>query len=186
MSEIEPALKAKQTISRIAVLGSGNGGNYQALQDAGLPIALVLSDCPDAYILTRAERAGVPTAIARSSQDILHTLRGHEIDFVCLAGFMRLIRDPLLSAFSDRILNIHPSLLPAFPGLEAWTQALEARVSETGCTVHYVDAGMDTGKVIAQAKVPVLSSDTASTLHQRIQAAEHQLYPSTVKRLLAL
>jgi phosphoribosylglycinamide formyltransferase-1 len=102
---------------------------------------------------------------------------------VVLAGYMRMIKPPLLEAFPRRIVNIHPSLLPAFPGLEAWRQALAAGVPETGCTVHYVDAGMDTGEIIAQRAVPVLPGDTAETLHARIQVAEHALYPEVLARL---
>jgi phosphoribosylglycinamide formyltransferase-1 len=97
---------------------------------------------------------------------------------------MRLIKAPLLERFPNRVINIHPSLLPSFPGLEAWTQALEAKATVTGCTVHWVDAGMDTGEIIAQAKVHVLESDTPASLHARIQVAEHTLYPATLERLL--
>jgi phosphoribosylglycinamide formyltransferase-1 len=104
-------------------------------------------------------------------------------EWVVLAGYMRMIKPPLLEAFPRRIVNIHPSLLPAFPGLEAWRQALAAGVPETGCTVHYVDAGMDTGEIIAQRAVPVLPGDTAETLHARIQVAEHALYPEVLARL---
>jgi len=98
-----------------------------------------------------------------------------------LAGFMRVVKEPLLHAFPGRILNIHPSLLPAFRGLEAWRQALESGVPEAGCTVHLVDAGVDTGAILGQSRVPVLPEDTAETLHARIQVAEHELYPRTVR-----
>ncbi len=103
------------------------------------------------------------------------------VDMVCLAGFMRLVKQPLLDAFPNRILNIHPSLLPAFPGLDAWKQALDAAVPETGCTVHYVDAGMDTGPTLLRAKVPVKPGDTAETLHARIQEQEHRIYPEAIR-----
>ena len=96
---------------------------------------------------------------------------------------MRLVKQPMLDAFPDRLLNIHPSLLPAFPGLEAWKQAVDAGAKESGCTVHYVDAGMDTGPIIAQAKVPVLPEDTAASLHQRIQAEEHRLSPAAIAKV---
>ena len=104
---------------------------------------------------------------------------------VVLAGYMRIIKSPLLEKFPRRIINIHPSLLPTFPGLEAWKQALEAGASETGCTVHYVDAGMDTGEIIAQERVPVHGDDTPVTLHARIQEAEHRLLPAVVARFAA-
>jgi phosphoribosylglycinamide formyltransferase-1 len=105
-------------------------------------------------------------------------------EWIVLAGYMRLIKAPLLKQFESRILNIHPSLLPSFPGLEAWKQALEAKVPRTGCTVHWVDAGMDTGAIIAQSEVPVLEHDTATSLHARIQVAEHALYPTVLQRIL--
>ena len=98
---------------------------------------------------------------------------------------MRMVKVPLLDAFPRRIINIHPSLLPAFPGLEAWRQAVDARASKSGCTVHYVDSGMDTGEIIARAEVPVLTGDTPETLHARIQTAEHKLYPAVISRLAA-
>ena len=111
-------------------------------------------------------------------------MRSPRIEAV-LAGYMRMIKPPLLAAFPRRIVNIHPSLLPAFPGLEAWKQALAAGVPETGCTVHYVDAGMDTGEIIAQRAVPVLPDDTAETLHARIQVAEHEIYPEVLAGLVS-
>jgi phosphoribosylglycinamide formyltransferase 1 len=105
------------------------------------------------------------------------------VDYVCLAGFMRLVKSPLLDAFPGRILNIHPSLLPAFPGLEAWKQAIDAGVRETGCTVHLVDAGMDTGPIVMQERVPVIAGDSPESLHARIQKAEHRLYPAAISLL---
>ncbi len=107
------------------------------------------------------------------------------VEVVVLAGFMRMIKAPLLEAFPRRIINIHPSLLPAFPGIEAWTQALAAGAAVTGCTVHYVDAGMDSGEIIAQRQVPVLRDDTPESLHARIQAQEHFLYPEIIATLAA-
>ncbi len=167
-------------MKRIAVLGSGSGSNFQALLDAGFNIVLVISDREDAGILTRSD---LPHAIAKTSKKICQLLQEAEIDLVCLAGYMRLVKEPLLSAFPNRIINIHPSLLPKYPGLEAWKQAVENGATESGCTVHYVDAGMDTGEIIKQAKVPVLPNDTPETLHARIQVAEHQLYPEVVAML---
>ena len=187
---------------RLGILGSGSGSNMQALLDAiaagslDAEIALVLSDNPDAYILERAAKAGVPTGVIdcrgfktkfpdEAQAETAAALKQAGVELVCLAGFMRLVKAPLLEAFPDRILNIHPSLLPAFPGLEAWKQALAAGASESGCTVHLVDGGMDTGPVILQAKVPLFPDDTAESLHRRIQIEEHRIYPAAVRQLAA-
>ncbi len=183
---------------RIGILGSGSGSNMQAILDAidrgelDAEIALVLSDNPAAYILERAAHAGLSTGLIdcrgfrtkfpeEAQAETAAALRAAGVDLVCLAGFMRLVKAPLLEAFPDRILNIHPSLLPAFPGLEAWKQAVDAGVSESGCTVHFVDGGMDSGPVILQARVPVFPADTPETLHQRIQIEEHRLYPEAIR-----
>jgi phosphoribosylglycinamide formyltransferase-1 len=181
----------------LGVLGSGSGSNMQAILDAidagtlGARIALVLSDRPDAFILERARTRGIPTGVIdcrgfrtkfpeEAQQETAARLAAAGVQLVCLAGFLRLVKRPLLDAFPQRILNIHPALLPAFPGLESWKQALDAGVSETGATVHYVDEGMDTGPVILQEKVPVLPGDSPETLHARIQIAEHRLYPAAI------
>ena len=186
----------------LGILGSGSGSNMQAILDAietgalDARIALVLSDNPEAFILERARRHGIPTGLIdcrgyktrfpdEAQAETAAALRDAGVELVCLAGFLRLVKRPLLDAFPNRILNIHPSLLPAFPGLESWKQALDAGVSETGCTVHYVDEGMDTGPVILQERVPVLTGDTAETLHSRIQVAEHRLYPLAIARVAA-
>ncbi|GAA5482782.1 phosphoribosylglycinamide formyltransferase [Haloferula sargassicola] len=185
---------------RIGILGSGSGSNMQAILDAigagtlDAEIALVLSDVPGAYILQRAENHGIPARLIdcrgfktrfpeEAQQETADALKAAGCDLVCLAGFMRLVKQPLLDAFPDRILNIHPALLPAFPGVAAWKQAVEAGATESGCTVHYVDAGMDTGPVILQAKVPVLPDDTPESLHARIQVEEHRLYPEAIRLL---
>jgi phosphoribosylglycinamide formyltransferase-1 len=185
---------------RLGILGSGSGSNMQAILDAiaagtlDAEIVLVLSDNPDGYILERAKKAGVPTGLIdcrgfktkfpeEAQLETVAALVAARVDLICLAGFMRLVKAPLLEAFPDRILNIHPALLPAFPGVAAWKQAVEAGVSESGCTVHYVDDGMDTGPVILQAKVPVFPEDTAETLHQRIQVEEHRLYPEAIRKV---
>ena len=187
-------------VIHLGILGSGSGSNMQAILDAirdnrlDAKIVLVLTDNPDAYILTRAKDAGIPTQLIdcrgyasrlpdQSQQETADALKKAGADLVCLAGFMRLVKPPLLTAFPNRILNIHPSLLPNYPGLEAWTQAVEDKATESGCTVHYVDAGMDTGPIIAQAKVPVLPDDTPDSLHQRIQVAEHRLYPEAILKV---
>ncbi|MDB4428599.1 phosphoribosylglycinamide formyltransferase [Akkermansiaceae bacterium] len=174
-------------MAKIAVLGSGTGSNFQALvEEFGDEIVLVISDQPGAGILEKAKAFGIPTAVEVGGADlsarILKRLGG--VDLICLAGYMRLVKEPLLSAFPNRILNIHPSLLPKYPGKAAWEQALADQAEVTGCTVHYVDAGIDTGEVILQEKVEVLIDDTATTLHARIQIAEHRVYPQAVKRVL--
>lgn len=183
---------------RLGILGSGSGSNMQAILDAidagelGAEIVLVLSDVPGAYILERAASRGIPTGLIdcggfrtkfpeEEQLRVAEMLRGAGTDIVCLAGFMRLVKAPLLDAFPERILNIHPALLPAYPGLAAWKQALEDGATEAGCTVHHVDAGMDTGPVIVQAKVPVLPGDSAESLHARIQVEEHRIYPEAIR-----
>lgn len=183
---------------RFGVLGSGKGSNFRALAEAwrgcalGSEPVIVLSDIETAGILPLAEEFGIPGRFvapgpfrtkmtSEAEEEIVRLLREARVDFVVLAGFMRVIKEPLLRAFPGRILNIHPSLLPAFRGLEAWRQALEAGVPEAGCTVHLVDAGVDTGAILGQSRVPVLPDDTAESLHARIQIAEHELYPRMVR-----
>lgn len=185
---------------RLGVLGSGKGSNFSAIARAiesgqlNATISLVLSDNADAGILNIARGLGFPAeALPKSKfktklEPEIENLAAQQLlaagtEIVVLAGYMRMIKAPLLECFPQRIVNIHPSLLPAFPGLEAWKQALEAGVPETGCTVHWVDAGMDTGEIIAQSRVPVLADDTAQSLHARIQKAEHLLYPACLSKL---
>lgn len=164
-----------------------------AIEDGSLDarIGLVLSDNPDAFILKRAERNGIATGVIDCQEfktrfpdevqaETALRLRAAGVELVCLAGFLRLVKRPLLEAFPCRILNIHPSLLPAYPGLESWKQALDAGEKEAGCTVHFVDEGMDTGPIILQESVSIRSDDTAETLHARIQLAEHRLYPAAI------
>lgn len=182
----------------IAILGSGKGSNCQCILDAirqgtlNAKVVCVISDVRDAYILTRARAAGIPAEFVDCSPfktkldgeaeaKVISLLRSYGADFVVLAGFMRIIKSGLLNAFPNRIVNIHPSLLPSFPGLEAWKQALEYGVKVTGCTVHFVDAGMDTGPIIVQRAVPVLPDDTPETLHARIQEQEHIAYPEALR-----
>lgn len=191
------------TKARLAVLGSGSGSNCQSIFDAidqgtlDAEVVLVLSDHENAYILERTRKRGVPVELLdcggfrnrfpdESQAALAARLKGLGVDLVCLAGFMRLVKAPLLEAFPRRILNIHPSLLPAFPGVEAWKQALEAGVKEAGCTVHYVDAGMDTGEIVLQARVPVLPDDSPESLHARIQVQEHVLYPAAIRKVLEM
>ncbi|MDE3068674.1 MAG: phosphoribosylglycinamide formyltransferase [Verrucomicrobiota bacterium] len=182
---------------RLGVLGSGKGSNLAALADAcasgrvPAQVALVLSDVEGAGILDRARErnlAGrfIPPGKFRTKLDeeaeknFVAALWAERVDLVALAGFMRVLKGDFLRAFEGRIVNVHPSLLPSFPGLEAWKQALDHGVKVTGCTVHFVDAGVDAGPIIGQRAVPVRDEDTPETLHQRIQEAEHELYPQCV------
>jgi phosphoribosylglycinamide formyltransferase-1 len=184
----------------LGVLGSGSGSNFQAILDAiedgtlDARVGLVLSDNPSAFILRRAEKHGIPTGIIdcrgfktkfpdEVQAETAARLKAAGVELICLAGFLRLVKRPLLDAFPNRILNIHPSLLPAYPGLESWKQALDAGEKQAGCTVHFVDEGMDTGLIILQESVPILSDDTAETLHARIQVIEHQLYPAAIRKV---
>ncbi len=173
----------------IGVLVSGEGTNLQALIDTGLPIAAVASSRKDAPALLRARRAGIPYAAfsldcheTREERDLLMAtwLEEHAIDFVVLAGYMHLLTKPFLDRFPHRIVNVHPSLLPAFPGTRAIEDALAAGVATTGVTVHYVDEGLDTGRVIRQEPVPV---EPPETLVERIHAVEHRLLPAVVREL---
>jgi len=182
---------------RLAVLGSGKGSNFVAIQEAiqggrlNARIELVISDQPGAPILAKAAAFGLATATLPSSpfrtklspegeEALVGLLQWHRIEWVILAGYMRVVKEPLLSAFPNRIINIHPSLLPAFKGLKAWEQALAAGMRETGCTVHFVNREIDAGEIIAQQSVPVLEGDTPESLHARIQVAEHELYPAAL------
>ena len=159
--------------------------------DLDARISIVLSDNPDAFILERAARAGIPSGLIDCSphhskfpesvqQETAARLRQAGVDLVCLAGFMRLVKKPLLDAFPSRIINIHPSLLPAFPGVAAWEQAIRAGERATGVTVHVVDAGMDTGPVILQESVSIHQGETPEALHARLQQIEHRLYPAAI------
>lgn len=185
---------------RIGVLGSGKGSNFRAITNAiargelQAEVRIVISDVEDAGILEHARARSLRAEFVapgkfrarmepEAEQRITDLLREAEVELVVLAGYMRLIKAPLLDVFARRIINIHPSLLPQFPGLEAWSQALTAGVPMTGCTVHYVDSGIDSGEIIAQREVPVLAGDTPESLHARIQAAEHELYPAVIARL---
>lgn len=179
----------------VAVLASGGGTNLQALIDAcerpDFParIALVLSNVAGAGALERAKKAGLPRELlehrsysSREAYDraLIERLRAHGAEWICLAGFMRIITTELLSAFPGRILNIHPALLPAFPGMHGPRQALAYGVKVAGCTVHFVDEGTDTGPIIAQAAVEVRDEDTEATLAARILEQEHRLYPQAL------
>ena len=182
---------------KIGVLGSGKGSNYQAIQEAinrddlAAETRIVLSDVEDSGILKLARDYGVSAIHVQPGKyktkldheveaNVAQILKFKGVELVVLAGYMRILKEPMLDAFPRRIINIHPSLLPKFPGIDAWKQALAAGEKVTGCTVHYVDAGMDTGEIIAQVEVPIFPDDTAKSLHARIQTAEHKLYPEVI------
>jgi len=181
----------------LGILGSGKGSNCRAIleqiRNGNLcaEARVVISDVFDAGILDIAREFGVPNAYlapgnfrTRLSPEaelaLVRMLRDAAVELVVLAGYMRILKSPTLEAFPYKILNIHPSLLPKFPGLEAWKQALAAHETVTGCTVHYVDPGVDSGEIIAQREVPILPDDTPESLHERIQIAERELYPAVI------
>jgi len=174
----------------IGVLLSGSGTNLQALIDAGLELSVVISNRPKAYGLERARAAGVPAVHIGhrkfASRELFEealtaTLREHGVEWVACAGFMRILTPSFLNAWSQRVLNIHPALLPAFPGVDGQGQAHAYGVRIAGATVHFVDAGTDTGPIVAQAAVPVLPEDDREALQQRILAKEHRLYPMCLR-----
>jgi phosphoribosylglycinamide formyltransferase 1 len=187
---------------KIGILGSGRGSNcraiLQSIRDGKLnaKATVVISDVLDAPILEIAHEFGVANAYLppghfrtrlepKVEVQLVKMLQDAEVEVVVLAGFMRVLREPMLAAFSRRIVNIHPSLLPKFPGLEAWKQALAANEKWTGVTVHYVDEKIDHGDIIAQRRVPVMSDDTPESLHTRIQKVEHALYPEALEKVFA-
>jgi phosphoribosylglycinamide formyltransferase-1 len=189
-----------KSVYRVGVLGSGRGSNFVAIADAcasgSVPavVAVVLSDVAEAGILAEARKRGLPAQFIapgkfrtkledEAERAYVQALQAAQVDLVMLAGFMRVLKGEFLRAFEGRIVNIHPSLLPSFPGLEAWKQAFDQGVKITGCTVHFVDAGVDSGAIIGQTAVPVLDDDTPESLHQRIHAAEHELYPKCLAAL---
>jgi len=186
-------------VTRLGVLLSGRGSNFLALHDAvrrgELPaeIALVAGNVDGAPGLERARERGLPVAViphrgepdrAGHEAKVIGALRGAGVEWVCLAGYMRLLSPGFLAAFPQRVVNIHPSLLPAFPGLDAQAQALAHGVRITGCTVHLVDAGLDSGPIVVQRAVEVLDGDTVETLAARILEQEHLAYPEALRRLL--
>ncbi|PYL09760.1 MAG: phosphoribosylglycinamide formyltransferase [Verrucomicrobia bacterium] len=181
----------------IGILGSGKGSNCRAILerirsgDLAAKVRVVISDVFDAPILDIAREFGVANAYLppgrfrtrlepEAEEELVRMLREAGVEVVVLAGFMRVLHEPMLKAFSRRIINIHPSLLPKFPGLQAWKQALAAGEKVTGCTVHYLDEQIDHGQIIAQREVAILPADTPESLHERIQIAEHELYPAVI------
>jgi len=187
-------------IKRLGVLLSGRGSNFLAIQKAiaegrlpGAEIAVVLSNKADAPGLSAARELGWPalhipvagrTPVERDLEFVAR-LKEHEVDLVCLAGYMRIVSPPFVEAFPDRILNVHPSLLPSFPGLDAQRQALEFGAKAAGCTVHFVDEAVDHGVIILQHAVPVLDDDTDESLSARILVEEHKAYPEAIQRVLS-
>jgi phosphoribosylglycinamide formyltransferase-1 len=184
---------------RIAVLLSGRGSNFEALAEnissgkiPGAEIAIVIGNKPDAQGLERAKSRGIPTrmipskGLEREAYDrlVVATLQQQQVELICLAGYMRLLSAYFVAAFPQRIINIHPSLLPSFPGLESQKQALEYGVKFAGCTVHFVDENLDAGPIILQSAVPVLDSDNEQTLSERILREEHRIYSQAVKIIL--
>lgn len=185
--------------TKIAVFASGSGSNFQAIQETILngeldaKIELVVTDKPGAYVVTRADHFNIPVVELAPKmfaskmayeEAIIAELRARDVEWVVLAGYMRLVSDVLLEAFANRIVNIHPSLLPSFPGKDAIGQAIAHGVKVTGVTVHYVDAGMDTGPIIAQTAVEVVEGDRVAT-EERIHNIEHVLYTSTLQCLFS-
>jgi phosphoribosylglycinamide formyltransferase-1 len=189
-------VSASRARLRLAVLVSGSGSNLQALLDAcaapGYPaeVAVVVSNISTAFALERARKAGVATEVldhkgfpdrAAFDRALAERVASHRVELVCLAGFMRVLGSAFLGAFPGRVLNIHPALLPSFPGLHAARQALLHGVKIAGCTVHFVDEGTDTGPIVVQAAVPVLPGDDEASLSARILAEEHRIYPLAVR-----
>jgi phosphoribosylglycinamide formyltransferase-1 len=183
---------------RLGLLLSGRGSNFLAIAESiragrlkGVEIAVVISNVAEAAGLQAARESGLPTAVfvskgrnrAEHDADVIACLNAHNVDLVCLAGYMRLLSKELIAAFHNRILNIHPSLLPAFPGLEAQTQAFDYGVKVSGCTVHFVDEHLDHGVIVVQRAIPVLESDDAHSLSERILAEEHLAYTEAIARV---
>ena len=182
---------------RLGVLGSGKGSNFRAIMEEivgsrlDAEVRIVISDVENSGILSLARDFQVPGLYVRPGrfrtklepeieEDIVRLLLEADVELVVLAGFMRIVKQPLLEAFPRKMINIHPSLLPRFPGLEAWKQALAAGEKVTGCTAHYVDAAVDAGEILGKETVPILSDDTPESLHARIQESEHRLLPAVI------
>jgi phosphoribosylglycinamide formyltransferase 1 len=185
---------------RLGIVLSGRGSNFLAIAESiragrlkGVEIAVVISNIADAGGLEKARELGLPTAVfvskgrkrAEHDADVIACLRAHTVDLVCLAGYMRLLSADFVAAFPHRILNIHPALLPAFPGLEAQTQAFDYGVKIAGCTVHFVDEDLDHGVIVLQRQVPVLDTDDAHALAERILVQEHIAYSDAIARVVS-
>ena len=183
---------------KIGIIGSGKGSNalsiFEAIDNGALKaeVAIVLSDVDGAGILDHANQRGIPAQYisgapfktkldGEAQQHYIDVLLDHDVDVIALAGFMRIVKPDLLAAFPNRVLNIHPALLPAFPGMHSWKQALDYGAKVAGCTVHFVDTGTDTGPIILQSSVPIQEDDDAGSLHARIQVQEHAIYPEALQ-----
>lgn len=184
---------------RIAVFASGNGSNFQAIAEAiaskqvDATLCFLFCDNPKAYVIERAKKMGIPFKVfspknyenrAAYESELLQQLELNAVDLIVLAGYMRIIGPTLLMAYANRILNIHPSLLPSFPGKSSIQDAFEANEKETGVTVHVVDEGVDTGPIIAQEKVAILPEDTVDSLEARIHQVEHRLFPQVIQKVI--
>lgn len=178
-------------MKRIAVFASGSGSNFQVIAEQ-FPVEFVFSDHRDAYVLERAQNLDVASYAfelkefdnkAAYEKALVDLLDEHQIDLVCLAGYMKIVGPTLLAAYEGRIINIHPAYLPEFPGAHGIQDAWDAGVAESGVTIHYVDSGVDTGKIIHQVRVPRLETDTIETFETRIHEAEYKLYPQVLKEL---
>ena len=176
---------------KIAVFASGNGSNFQVIAEH-FPVEFVFSDHRDAYVLERAEKLGVPSYAfelkefenkANYERAIVELLDEHQIDLVCLAGYMKIVGPTLLAVYEGRIINIHPAYLPEFPGAHGIEDAWNAGVEQSGVTIHWVDSGVDTGKVIKPVRVPRLEGDTLDTFETRIHETEYKLYPEVLEEL---
>ena len=180
---------------KLGILASGSGSNVEAIaqaiaqQSLNAEIRVLIYNQPNAKVAERADRLNIPKVLlnhheyaSREALDraIIDTLQQHQVDWVIMAGWMRIVTQVLIDAFPRRILNIHPSLLPSFPGAHAIEQAIAARVKITGCTVHFIELAVDSGPIVMQAAVPVLPNDTPETLHQRIQIQEHRIFPKAI------
>lgn len=189
----------QMTNLKAAIFASGTGSNFQAIMEAnqenelGCEIVLLVCDKPGAKVIKKATDFGITTCVVEPKafpskeayeQEVVSKLRKEKVDWIFLAGYMRIVGPTLLQAYDRFIVNIHPSLLPAFPGLDAIGQAFRAHVQTTGVTVHYIDEGVDTGPIIDQEALEILSTDTEETLKQRIQEIEHRLYPKVIKHVL--
>ncbi|MDP2599704.1 MAG: phosphoribosylglycinamide formyltransferase [Deltaproteobacteria bacterium] len=177
---------------KLGILVSGRGSNLQAIIDAceknkiDAEVSVVISNNPGAFAMERAKKHNIPIEVVDAKNpepEILQTLGKYRVDLVCLAGFMKILSPAFVKAYPAKIINIHPALLPAFPGLHAQKQALDAGVKMTGATVHFVDEGCDTGPIILQKSVPVLENDSLESLTQRILEAEHEIYPQAIQRI---
>lgn len=184
---------------RVAIFASGNGTNFEVLakhfQSGDIPGELSLLFCnhPDAPVMKRAQRLGVPAenftvkscgGKEEYEKQLLQLLKKYQIDFIALAGYLRVVGPTILNQYEHRIVNLHPAWLPEYPGLHSLERAFNDRRKQTGVTVHYIDAGLDSGPIIAQRHVPILPSDTVETLEERVHETEHQLYPAAVKQVL--